>query len=309
MFHLRHGRPSRYDPPSRKMPGMAQFDTVAIVGVGLIGGSIGLAVRERKLARSVVGIGRRETSLQAAEKIGAIDRATTSLGGGVAQAELVVVCTPVDTVADKVLAAAAAAPSGALITDAGSTKQSIVAAVEAGWNSPDSDSPQFVGSHPVAGAHRSGPVHARGDLFVDRAVVVTPTPATSADAVERVTKFWEALGAVVMNMTAAEHDASLAATSHMPHLVAAALTVATPERLLPLAASGWRDTTRIAASDPALWLPIFANNRESVLAALDEFERSIGRFREVLAREDDRQLQDLLEQAQRMKSDHDALGD
>jgi prephenate dehydrogenase len=288
---------------------MTQFDTVAIVGVGLIGGSIGLAVRERKLARSVIGIGRRESSLKAAENVGAVDRTTIELADGVAQAEVIVVCTPVDTVAKVVLEAATSCPAGALITDAGSTKQSIVSAVETAWKMPRDKGPHFVGSHPVAGDHRTGPSHARADLFVGRLVVVTPTAGSSAGAVERVTEFWQALGAVVSTMTPAEHDAALAATSHLPHLVAAALAVATPERLLPLAASGWRDTTRIAGSDPALWRPIFSTNRGPVLAALEEFEQTIGKLREALQHEDDRQLQDLLEQAQRMKSVHDALGD
>jgi prephenate dehydrogenase len=290
------------------MPGMGQFDTVAIVGVGLIGGSIGLALRERKLARSVVGIGRRESSLAAATKVGAIDRATTDLAEGVALAEIVVVCTPVDTVAEIVLKAAAATPSGALVTDAGSTKQAIVAAVEAGWVDRG-DGSQFVGSHPVAGDHRTGPSHARADLLNGRTVIVTPTPATPAGAVERVTSFWQALGANVTTLSPAEHDAALAATSHLPHLVAAALAAATPERLLPLAASGWRDTTRVAGGDPALWRPIFATNRGPVLAALENFQRSIGKLRDALEQGDDRQLLALLEQAERIKSDHDALGD
>jgi len=211
-------------------------------------------------------------------------------------------------VADLVLKAAPVMRSGSLITDAGSTKEAIVAAVEAGWVDRG-DGPQFVGSHPVAGDHRTGPTHARADLFDGRTVIVTPTRTTPPGAVERVSAFWRALGANITTMTPAEHDAALAATSHLPHLVAAALAVATPDRLLPLAASGWRDTTRIAGSDPALWRPIFATNRGPVLAALDNFQQSVGRLRDALERGDDRQLQELLEQAQRMKSDHDALGD
>jgi prephenate dehydrogenase len=287
---------------------MAQFDTVAIVGVGLIGGSIGLAVRERKLARTVVGIGRREKSLETAANVGAIDRGTTDLAEGVAQAEVVVVSTPVDTVADIVLQAAAATPMHALVTDAGSTKAAIVAAVESGWVGRV-DGPQFVGSHPVAGDHRTGPEHARADLLAGRTVIVTPTAGTPADVVARATAFWQALGANVTTMTPAEHDAALAATSHLPHLVASALAVATPERLLPLAASGWRDTTRVAGGDPALWRPIFTTNRENVLAALERFQQTIGKLRDALERHDDRRLVELLEQAQRIKSDRDALGD
>jgi prephenate dehydrogenase len=290
------------------MSRMAEFDTVAIVGVGLIGGSIGLALRERSLARSVVGIGRRQVSLDTALRQGAIDRATTDLAEGVAAAELVVVCTPVDTVVELVVGAASASPASALITDAGSTKQVIVTAIEK-LLPARGHGPTFVGSHPVAGDHRSGPVHARADLLDGRTVVVTPIDSTPLSAVDRISGFWRSLGAMVTIMTPAEHDAALAATSHLPHLVAAALAAATPPLLLPLAASGWRDTTRVAGANPDLWRPIFSSNRHEVLAALDRFSATIDQMRDALDRNDDRQLTQLLEQARRTKSEHDALGD
>jgi prephenate dehydrogenase len=287
---------------------VAAYDSIAIIGVGLIGGSIGLAVRERKLAREVIGIGRRESSLNGARLIGAIDRGTTDLSEGVAAAELIIVCTPVDTIVENVALAAAACRPNSLITDAGSTKETIVTTIDAALSARRAGSP-FVGSHPLAGDHRGGAEHARPDLFEGRTVVVTPTSATRPAAVVEITGFWQSLGARVTTMSSAEHDKALASTSHLPHLVAAALAAATPEKLLPLAASGWRDTTRVAAGDTNLWQPIFAANREHVLDALDRFLEKTSALREALEKADDRQLHRILEQAKSTKRARDALGD
>jgi len=287
---------------------MAEYDTVAIVGVGLIGGSIGLALRERKLARNIVGVGRRQVSLDAARKVGAIDHGVTNLAAGVAQAQLVIVCTPVDTIAERVIQSAAACPPGALVTDAGSTKETIVSTVDAGLANRRSG-PRFVGSHPLAGDHRTGAEHARGDLFDARTVVVTPTNLTRPAAVTEISGFWESLGANVTQMTPAAHDAALAMTSHLPHLLATALAAATPHDLLPLAASGWRDTTRVAGGDPKLWQPIFAANRQHVLEALERLAHVVANLREALEHGDHETLTQILEAAAKTKRDRDALGD
>src|SRR4051794_17437392 len=188
---------------------MVEYDTVAIVGVGLIGGSIGLALRERRLAQKIIGIGRREMSLDAARKVGAIDHGVTSLANGVAEAQLIVIATPVDTIAERVIQVAAKCPPTSLITDAGSTKEAIVAAVDAGL-AGRRIGPRFVGSHPLAGDHRTGPEHARADLFDGRTVVITPTEHTRAAAVTEVSGFWQGLGANLRTMTPKEHDAALA---------------------------------------------------------------------------------------------------
>jgi prephenate dehydrogenase len=302
---------------------MAEYDTVAIVGVGLIGGSIGLALRERGLAREVVGIGRgasratdpnhvgpprRTSSLDAALKLGAIDRATTDLAAGVAGANVVVVCTPVDKVVQYVVNVAAACPKDALITDAGSTKEAIVTAADAALASHRAG-PRFVGSHPIAGDHRGGPEFARGDLFEGRAVVITPTSHTRPAAVTEVSGFWENLGGKVSTMSPAEHDSALAMTSHLPHLMASALVAATPAELLGLTAGGWRDATRIAGGDPNLWLPIFASNRQAVLEALARFDLQLSAMREMLEQADDIGLGRALQMAAARKSQRDALGD
>jgi prephenate dehydrogenase len=287
---------------------MAEYDTVAIVGVGLIGGSIGLALRERKLARQVIGIGRRQNSLDAARKIGAIHQGVTTLAAGVAEAQLIVVATPVDTVSERVIQAAAVAPPGCLITDAGSTKETIVATVDAGLAHRRSG-PRFVGSHPLAGDHRTGPEHARADMFDGRTVVVTPSEHTRPAAVTEASGFWQSMGANVVTMPPEKHDAALAMTSHLPHLVAIALAAATPQEFLQLTAGGWRDTTRIAGADPKLWQPIFASNRERVLDALDVLSKKIESLREALDQGDYETLTSILEAGAKKKKDRDALGD
>ena len=287
---------------------MVDYNTVAIVGVGLIGGSIGLALRDRKLARKIVGVGRRQNSLDAARKIGAIDHGVTNLAAGVAEAQLVIVSTPVDTVAERVIQAMAAAPPAALITDVGSTKESIVSMVDAALATRLSG-PRFVGSHPLAGDHRTGAEHARADMFDGRIVVVTPSEATRPAAVTEISGFWQGLGANVITMKPARHDAALAITSHLPHVAAVALAAATPMELLRLTASGWRDTTRVAGADPKLWQAIFAANRQHVLDAIDLLDQTLDNLRETLEQGDYESLTLMLEAAARKKRERDALGD
>ena len=296
---------------------------IAIVGVGLIGGSIGLALRQRGLAQEVVGVGRRAASLARAEERGAVDRTTTNLVLGVAQADMVIVATPVDMIADTVRAVAAANPR-ATITDAGSTKAQIcqeIRSLHLPGSPPAASAPanrepgsagapagpvRFIGSHPIAGDHRTGPEHARGNLLEDRVVAVTPEDHTPQGLVERVKEFWESLGAEVVLLSPEEHDRALAATSHLPHLIAAALAASTPEEWLRLAGTGWGDSTRIAAGDPQLWTQIFSQNRSAVLDALRRFEHQLSTFDQAIADSDAHALAIQLQEAKRIR---DALGD
>jgi prephenate dehydrogenase len=288
---------------------MPALPRVAIVGVGLIGGSIGLALRERGLAAEVVGIGRRAASLEKAAKFGTIDRGVTNLAEGVAGVDLVVVATPVAAIVDAVRSVAQAAPL-ASITDAGSTKAEICRLVRrpaegnpiAGAVPPG----RFVGSHPLAGDHRTGPEHARADLFEGRMVVVTPLDDTPPGLVERVQEFWQSLGAEVSLLSPEEHDRALAATSHLPHLVAAALAAATPEEWLRLTGTGWGDTTRIAAGNADLWAQIFKQNRAAVVDALRRFEHRLSAFEKAIEGGDEAALLSGLQEARRIR---DALGD
>jgi prephenate dehydrogenase len=276
---------------------MAKWETIAIVGVGLIGGSIGLAVRRRGLARRVIGIGRRSSRLQQARRLGAVTTTTTRLAAGVADAELVIVCTPVDRIVGLIEQVGQAAGPRTLITDVGSTKAEIVRAVER-----RSDlRPRFVGSHPLAGSDRSGVRHARPDLLEGRVTVVTPTARTDPHQLANMKRFWRALGSEVLSMTPAAHDRSLAMTSHAAHVVASTLALATGSTDLRLAASGWADTTRIAAADPELWCQILLSNRSAVLKSLEKFATVLSEFRGAIEQADPAQITQLLDAGKQIR--------
>jgi prephenate dehydrogenase len=280
--------------------------SVTIVGVGLIGGSIGLALRRRNGALRVVGYGSRPATLASAQKIGAISDIAVDARQAVTDSDLVVVCAPVDHIVEQVTQLAAHCRPGTLITDAGSTKRAIVAeltqaAAAANWPAEV----RFVGSHPLAGNEKKGPQHASADLFAGRTVIITPTSASPLADVRRLSEFWSGLGATVREMSAEEHDQALAATSHLPHLAAAAIAGATPERYVTLTAGGWQDTTRIAAGDPALWRQIMLANRENLLAALAQLSTSLDAWRHALEAQDAAELERLLTEAKRIR---DAVG-
>lgn len=254
---------------------MERLETVAIIGVGLIGGSIGLALRAKGGAARVVGIGRDASRLEEAVRLGAIDAYETDLARGVAGAEVAVVCTPVTRIVEDILAAARAGPDSILVTDAGSTKARIVEGVE---RDPRGRA-CFVGAHPIAGSEKQGAAAARADLFEGRSCVLTPTSSTPPDRLERARSFWSGLGCRVFEVDPVGHDERLALTSHLPHAVAAALAASIPPELLPLAAGAYRDGTRVAEADAALWAAIFLENRGPLLEALDRFGARLAEFR------------------------------
>jgi prephenate dehydrogenase len=279
----------------------AHWPSVAIVGVGLIGGSIGRALLARRLARRVIGIGRSQQSLAAARRAGVVTE-TALDPAAAAEADFVVVAAGVRAIPPLLEAIDAVVRPGTPITDAGSTKASIVAAWEKRRKSRRG---RFVGSHPLAGSHRRGPEAADAELFAGRVAVVTPAAATPPEDVEDVGTFWAALGATVYVMNPREHDRIVAATSHAPHVVAAALAAATPAAALPFAATGWRDTTRIAAGDPELWAEILLDNAAPVAAAVRRFETAAAKVLAALEAGDRRRLVTLLSRA---KDARDALG-
>ena len=277
------------------------WPTVAIVGVGLIGGSLGRALLARKLAKRVIGVGRSQTSLDAARRTGAITE-TASDPAAVAEADLVVVATGVRSIPRLLEAVDRAVRPGTLLTDAGSTKGSIVAAWE---KRRKSRSGRFVGSHPLAGSHRRGPEAADAELFTGRVAVVTPATATPADDVAAIGEFWAAVGATVFLMSPREHDRIVAATSHAPHVMAAAIAAATPPASLPFTAGGWRDTTRIAAGDAELWADILLDNAGPLGTALGRIATAAERILAAVEAGDRRRLVTLLSRA---KDVRDALG-
>ena len=297
-FIVAHASGSGVVPYIHPMP----FDTLAIVGVGLIGGSVGLAAKTRGVARRIVGIGRDERNLSRALANGAIDQFTTNLAEGVAEADFVVACTPVDRLAEDVIAAAHAAPMRCIITDAGSTKGNILAGIR---GKMPADGPEFIGSHPLAGSEKRGSANSKPEMFDGRLVVVTPTAESDPEAVAVVELFWNQLGARTMRMDAHEHDQALAMTSHLPHAAASALAGVTPPEWLTLTAGGFRDTTRIAGGDAELWAAIFLANRDAVRDALDQYLDRLGTFRAMLTEETHAELVRWLSEGKKVR---DALG-
>jgi prephenate dehydrogenase len=276
-------------------------DILTIVGPGLIGASLGLAAKQRGLVRLVRGVGRQQSSLDRARSVGAIDEGYLDPKPALVGAGLVIFCTPVDRIAEQVLSYAKDCAPGALLTDAGSTKGSIVAAIEGKLPAGVA----FVGSHPLAGSEKRGPDFALADLFEERWTVVTRTPRTDPAALERISAFWQALGARIAVMSPEDHDRALALTSHLPHLAAASLAGILPDSLHHLTATGFRDTTRIAAGDPGLWTAIFTHNQASLLAALGLLNDRLRQFQIALEKGDAAALESLLTQAKKVR---DALG-
>ena len=257
---------------------------LTIVGVGLLGGSVAKAVRSGGLAREIVGVGRDEARLSAALRDGALDRVTTDLEAGVRDADFVLLAVPVLAVEALLPRVWWAAPDDATVTDVASTKAGIVRVAD---QLAARRALAFVGSHPMAGSERSGYGVARADLFRAATVIVTPTDRTEPRAVKAVTEFWEAMGARVSALDALTHDQAVAAISHLPHLVACALVDGVTRfepAAVELAARGFKDTTRIAASDPDVWTEIFLANRAALATSLDAFRRALAELERCVTR-------------------------
>jgi prephenate dehydrogenase len=256
---------------------------LAIVGVGLLGGSVAKAARLGGLARRIVGVGRDPERLRPAVEDGTLDTAVTDLDAGVREADVILLAAPVLAIEGLLEQVGRAAPTGAVVTDVGSTKRNIVRAAERLYAGRPL---AFVGSHPLAGSEQSGYKVARVDLFQGATVVVTPTETTELAALKRTTEFWEALGARVTSLDPETHDRTVAAISHLPHLVACAL-VDGARRVEPaaleLAARGFRDTTRIAAGDPDMWTEIFLANRDALSASVAAFREALADLERVIA--------------------------
>lgn len=254
---------------------MSPFRRLAVVGLGLIGGSVARGVKARGLAEEVVGVGRDPVRLHEAHRAGAADRVVTELAGGLRGADLVLLATPVGSLPALAREAWALLEPGAVLTDVGSVKGEIVTVVGA---SPPRPGAGFVGGHPLAGSEQSGFSASHPDLFEGAVTILTPTDTTPPEAVARVTALWEGLGSQVRLMLPDEHDRTVAVISHLPHLAAYALVGVTGEEVLPLAARGFRDTTRIAASDETLWTDIFRGNRAALLAAVGSLTALLARW-------------------------------
>lgn len=272
--------------PMSEPPFSPLEETVVIVGVGLIGGSLAAALRQRRVARTVIGVGRDAGRLEQARQAGLIDEIATDVGPAAARANVIVFCTPVDRVAEGVRLAAKSVRPGTLLTDAGSVKQPICDAL--------ADIPAFVGSHPIAGSHRQGFEAADPQLFEGRTCVLTPLPSASDSQVERLGRLWQAVGMRTVTMSASAHDQTLAMTSHLPHLVAAALAATLTEENRPFTGTGFRDTTRIAAGDPDLWSGILQQNARHVIHGIEAVQQQLENYKKSLVSQDAVAIKQLL---------------
>ncbi|MBF0435335.1 MAG: prephenate dehydrogenase/arogenate dehydrogenase family protein [Magnetococcales bacterium] len=258
---------------------------MTVIGLGLIGGSLARALRRKALVGEVVGVNRHRESLERAVALGVIDRFSTDPEDGVRDADLVVVATPVRAIVPTIARAAPGMMRGAVVTDAGSVKGRIVAACEAVM-------PQgvdFVGGHPIAGTEHSGVEASFATLFEGSRTILTPTEHTAKDALELVTLVWEATGSTVETMDPLHHDKVLAATSHLPHLMAYNIVKTLSDlendvqsEVFRFAASGFRDFTRIASSDPTMWRDICLENREAILEMIGRFGQDLQTLRDLV---------------------------
>jgi prephenate dehydrogenase len=280
---------------------MMLFDTLTIVGVGLIGGSIGLAARERALCGKVIGVGRNVEALQRSKEAGILTEWRENWDEAFQASDLIVFCTPVDQIIPQAQRAIEVSKPNTIITDAGSTKAKIVQKLQGN----NDHGIEFLGSHPLAGSEKKGADFARATLFEQRVTIITPTSSTTSFAKERVKKFWQGIGSQVVELSAEEHDTALAYTSHLPHLLASALAGMLPAEWQKFTASGFRDTTRIAAGDAALWTAIFQENREALLAATQRFQLQLQELCQAIQSEDSNKLLSMLHQAKQVR---DALG-
>jgi prephenate dehydrogenase len=276
---------------------------IAIVGVGLIGGSCALAWRRAGVAGHIVGIGRGRTNLERALELGVIDEIAPDTASGVSGADVVLVAVPVGQLSRVLAEMLPALSPGVLVTDAGSTKQDVVTAAR-GVLGPRLS--RFVPAHPIAGAERSGVEAARAELYHGRHVVLTPLPETDPAALADASRLWASCGARVSTLSPERHDAVFAAVSHLPHALAFALVDmiarrGNAEQLFGYAAGGFRDFTRIASSSPEMWRDICLANRDALLAELDDCVAHIAALREVVAKGDAARMEDIFGNARRAR--------
>ena len=262
------------------------FRKVAIIGVGLVGGSLGKALKKQGLAKEIVGSSRRKEALAHAVKDMAIDHGTHDVKKAVINADLVVLATPVSVVPAMLSAIAPNLKKSCIITDVGSTKVSIVAAAHQALQNPS----MFVGSHPLAGSEKKGVEFSTETLFQDSTCIMTPLDETNRSAVDRVKKMWTAVGSQVKILTPEEHDKALAYVSHLPHVLAYALMGVINPEILQYGAGGLRDTARIASSTPQVWADICSANAKNIIGAIDDLAGVLSTIRKAISETDEKTL-------------------
>jgi prephenate dehydrogenase len=272
---------------------MRLFNKIAIVGLGLIGGSLALAIKKNKMARTIIGISRHKKTLQMAKKLCAVDIASSRLEI-LNQADFVILAMPVKTIIELAPSVAKIINKDALVTDVGSTKYEIVKRLSKVFTN-------FVGAHPLAGSEKSGIINARSNLFRDSLCILTPTPSVRKEAVLRTKYFWQNLDAKVFFLEAGQHDRILAFISHLPHILAFCLISTTPGRYLKFAPASLKDATRVAASDSRLWEDIILSNRNNILKTIDLLEENLSLIKTAIKQRDKILLSRILRRAKRKR--------
>jgi prephenate dehydrogenase len=294
-----------HETPSIRYLHAVLFRKIAIIGVGLLGGSIGLAVKRRRLARQTAGFVRRAASLKDCEKAGAVDFATTDLLAAVWDADLVILCSPLAQMRPLAVRLLPALKPGAIVTDVGSVKAGVVGELE---SLIAKSGAHFVGSHPMAGAEKTGVGAARENLFENAVCVVTPAKKTNRPALKKVERFWKALGSRVVELTPETHDTLVSRSSHLPHVVAATLAnlilnPSQPKLQAELCANGFRDTTRIASGSPEMWRDIALANRKNLAKSLDAFVADLRKFQRLVKKGDAKAIAAFFETAKQRRDD------
>jgi prephenate dehydrogenase len=285
------------------------FETIAIIGVGLIGGSLGMAAKKHRLARKVIGIGRMEQKLMRAKILGAIDDYSFDMETGASDADLVIICTPVRLVVPTLARIIGRLKEGSIVTDVGSTKAEIVS--EANKIMPERRF--FVGGHPMAGSEQSGVEAAFPEMFLGATYVLTADGHTNLEALGKMTEFVEAIGARSEIMSPEEHDAAVAVISHLPHAIAAALLHTAEEahrqsgKVFRLAAGSFRDLTRVSDSPPELWRDICLTNVDPLIAVIDQFQDQLAQFKQRLAQRDEEAVAKFFEQAKHIRDSYSRI--
>ncbi len=275
-----------------------KFESVIIVGVGLIGGSIAAALKARDFQGTIIGFGRNEDRLKKCQSIGLIDEYSTDFSVLEKPASLIIFCTPIDHIVEFFRSSGIQFSSTSIITDAGSTKETICKAAQ--QYLPEDVT--FIGSHPIAGSEKQGFENSKPGLFDNRLCVITPQEKVDSDktresALNHLKEFWKFIGSEVAVLTPSEHDFHLSQTSHLPHIIASTLAGTLSSESAPYASTGFRDTTRISKGDSSVWIPILLDNSEPILENMAQFEKVLKEFYKAIENQDAKALKKLLEQA------------
>ena len=261
---------------------MPFFNRIAILGPGLLGASLGMAIRKREISKSIRVWARKQSSLQKCKEEVWCDEISSSVKEAVNACDLVVVCTPIKHIEETLRKIIPKCPEDTIITDVGRVKGSICKVAK---ESSSGKGTCFIGSHPMAGSEKSGMENATAELFENRTCMITPYPEDSIVEIEKLESFWRLLGMQVHRETPKDHDSIVSSISHLPHLIASSLAdhlASCPASWLEMAGQGFKDTTRIAQGDPALWCEIMKSNRENLCDSLDQWQKSVDEVRSLL---------------------------